>query len=273
MELKIEDAIKRFVDNGIYCIELSDEHGFELLSRNDDVLETAKNFANFLKEYNFEISQGHLYLKVKICSDDKAIEALYKWIDLYEAIGIKNMVLHCDNMIDTDLNKAQKTEKNIENLSILADYVKGKNITICLENLRPHSPQQGELVDRNADDLLYIIDRIGSDKFGICLDTGHSLVFGDDLGEMVRISAPWLKVLHVHDNDGHSDQHLLPWLGAADWDGFARALAEIGYDGSISFETDGPISKNMPESVRKAATALTAEAARSIAASVDSHRS
>ena len=98
MELKIEDAIKRFVDNGIYCIELSDEHGFELLSRNDDVLETAKNFANFLKEYNFEISQGHLWLKIKICADDTALEKLFRWIDMYEEIGIKNMVLHCDNL-------------------------------------------------------------------------------------------------------------------------------------------------------------------------------
>ena len=66
VELKIEDAVKRFIENGIYCSELSDEHGFELLNRSENVVKTGKQFAKFLSENNFEISQGHLYLKVKM---------------------------------------------------------------------------------------------------------------------------------------------------------------------------------------------------------------
>lgn len=140
-------------------------------------------------------------------------------------------------------------------------------VIVCLENM----PMTAHRISPMKN-IAEAVAKIGSPSIGICLDTGHSNVFGDDLGETVRISAPWLKVLHVHDNDGRSDQHLLPWLGTADWDAFARALAEVGYDGSISFETGGPVSQSMPESVRKAAEALTAEAARSIAAAVDSYR-
>ena len=57
MELGPEGAVKRFIENGIYCSELSDEHGFELLSRNDDVIKTAKQFSEFLKENNFLLTQ------------------------------------------------------------------------------------------------------------------------------------------------------------------------------------------------------------------------
>ena len=112
LELKIEDAIQRFLDNGISCCELSDEHGLELLSRSADVHETGRKLADFLKEKNFEISQGHLWLKLKLCAEG-ALEKLYPWIDLYEAIGIKNMVLHCDDLWETYLSRKEKQEKNI----------------------------------------------------------------------------------------------------------------------------------------------------------------
>ncbi len=251
MELKIEDAIKRFVDNGIYCTELSDEHGFELLSRNDDVLETAKNFANFLKEYNFEISQGHLWLKIKICADDTALEELFRWIDMYEEIGIKNMVLHCDNLSETNLSREEKIEKNIEKLQILAEYIKNKEITVCLENLRPRSPEETELVDRSADDLLYIIERIGSSKFGICLDTGHLNLTDKNQCEFILKAGDKLKALHITDNDGNTDQHLMPFnRGTVDFPEIIKALKEIKYNGIFNLEIPG--ERSIPLELRDA---------------------
>ncbi|MBE6643246.1 MAG: sugar phosphate isomerase/epimerase [Ruminococcaceae bacterium] len=240
VELTPEDAVKRFINNGIYCSELSDEHGLMLLNRGEDAVETGKTFSAFLKENNFEMPQGHLYLRVKICSDEKAIEALYRWIDLYEAIGIKNMVLHCDNMIDTDLDKEQRTMKNIEALRVLAEYIKDKDITVCLENLRPHTPTQSEIVDRNADDLLYIIDRIGSDRFGICLDTGHLNLTDKNQREFIFKAGKKLKALHIANNEGETDQHMMPFSrGNVDFIDVMKALKEIGYKGLFNLEIPG----------------------------------
>ncbi|MBQ6701697.1 MAG: sugar phosphate isomerase/epimerase [Clostridia bacterium] len=240
VELTPEDAVKRFIENGIYCSELSDEHGLMLLNRGEDAVETGKTFSAFLKENNFEMPQGHLYLRVKICSDEKAIEALYRWIDLYEAIGIKNMVLHCDNMIDSTLDKTRKTERNIEALRVLAEYIKDKDITVCLENLRPHTPTQSEIVDRNADDLLYIIDRIGSDRFGICLDTGHLNLTDKNQREFIFKAGKKLKALHIANNEGETDQHMMPFSrGNVDFIDVMKALKEIGYNGLFNLEIPG----------------------------------
>ena len=169
VDLPIEEAVEELIRNGIFASELSDEHGLELLERDSDVVGTGKAFGKFLSDRNFEMSQGHLWLKVKLCEDEQAVARLYRWIDLYEAIGIRNMVLHCDNLVGSGLSKEERTARNVEKLKVLAEYVKDKRITICLENLRPHFP--GELgVDFSAEDLLGILDRIGSDRFGICLD-------------------------------------------------------------------------------------------------------
>ena len=240
IDLTIEDAVRQFIKNGIYCSELSDEHGFELLSRSDNILKTAEDFANFLKENKFEIPQGHLWLEIKLCSDESALEKLYKWIDLYEAIGIKNMVLHCDNLKKTELTKDEKIEKNVEKLRLLAEYIKDKDITICLENLRSSNKNDEMLVDRNANDLLYMIERIGSDRFGICLDTGHLNLTDKNQREFILTAGSKLKALHIADNEGFEDQHLMPFTcGTIDFTEVVKALREVKYKGLFNLEIPG----------------------------------
>ena len=242
-ELSIEEAVQRFVDNGIYSSELSDEHGFELLERSDDVLETARKFAAFLKERNFDMSQGHLWLKIKICSDETAIEKLFKWVDMYEAIGVKNMVLHCDRMLDFDVEYEKKLDMNVEKLRVLADYIKDKDITICLENLR--------FSICGADDLLEIIDRVGSDKFGICLDTGHLNITLKNQREFILKAGDRLKAIHIADNEGETDQHMMPFAkGNVDFVEVIKALKEVGYDGMFNLEIPG--ERKIPLQLRDA---------------------
>ena len=77
--------------------------------------------------------------------------------------------------------------------------------------------------------------------FKICLDTGHCAVFGESPADAVRlIGKEYLRVLHVHDNDGKNDRHWLPYNGVIDWADFSLALAEIGYEGTLSLETRAP---------------------------------
>ena len=241
-ELPPEDAVLEFLKNGIRACELSDEHGKILLDRSDDVVSTGRAFARFLREQNFSVPQGHLYLYVKICSDPTAIDALYRWIDLYEAIGIRNMVLHCDNLVGSTFSRQEKVEKNIEKLRILAEYIKDKDVTICLENLRTHTSAENknDLVDRNADDLLYMIERVGSNKLGICLDTGHLNLTDKNQREFILKAGSKLKALHIADNEGERDQHLMPFsCGKVDFCEVVRALREVGYDGLFNLEISG----------------------------------
>lgn len=233
IELSPEEAVERFCANGIYCSELSDEHGLALLERDENIIKTAKEFAGFLKDHNFEMPQGHLWLRAKICSDDTAVDTLRKWIDLYEAIGIKNMVLHCDALYDTDLSKEEVILKNVDKLKILAKYIENKDITVCLENLTR--------INRNADDILDIIDRVNSPKLGVCLDTGHlNLTEFKDQSEFILKANDKLKALHIANNDGTSDQHTMPFArGSIDFEKIVKALKTIGYDGAFNLEIPG----------------------------------
>jgi sugar phosphate isomerase/epimerase len=246
-ELTPEDAVLEFLKNGIRACELSDEHGRVLLERDDDVVTTGRTFARFLKENAFSIPQGHLNLYIRICTDPNALKELLRWIDLYEAIGIRNMVLHCDNLVGSTFSRQEKVEKNIEQLRILAEYIKDKDVTVCLENLRPHTPDEQELVDRNADDLLYIIDRVGSDRFGICLDTGHLNLTDKNQREFILKAGSKLKALHIADNEGEWDQHLMPFT-CGRWT-FARWCARCArWDTTDCSIWRSPVSAIFPKS-------------------------
>jgi sugar phosphate isomerase/epimerase len=70
---------------------------------------------------------------------------------------------------------------------------------------------------------------------GICLDTGHAFMMGD-LVDAIEIVSGELTTIHVHDNGGKHDEHLLPFEGRIDWPTALMSLEKVGYEGLIMFE-------------------------------------
>ena len=136
--LSPEEAVERLLENGITCTELSDEHGAQIFSRSENPCEAGARFAEFIAARGFEIPQGHLPLSARICSDDTCIARVLAWVDMYRAIGIKHMVLHCDNLTETLLTREEKIEKNkaltIEEGSIVYHEKYGRGVVEQLIN-------------------------------------------------------------------------------------------------------------------------------------------
>jgi sugar phosphate isomerase/epimerase len=71
---------------------------------------------------------------------------------------------------------------------------------IALENLR-----KPEYLD-------FLFDNIKSDKLKFCYDSGHNNCFTPEIDCLGKYGDK-LIALHLHDNDGTCDQHLLPFNG------------------------------------------------------------
>ncbi len=233
MDLSPEDAILELEKNGYTYCELSDEHAAVLLSRGD-AKATGAEFKAFCDAHNVNVLQGHLFLTLRLCDETKpVVETLKNWLDLFCAIGIKSAVLHCDSMRGSGLSANEKREKNAAVLHQLTDYLKGRDLVICLENLTE--------ICKNADELLWYIDSIGSDNLGICLDTGHlNLTEFRDQAAFIKKAGKHLKALHIADNEGERDQHMIPFgRGNVDIEAVVSALKEIGYDRLFNYEVPG----------------------------------
>ena len=70
---------------------------------------------------------------------------------------------------------------------------------------------------------------------GICLDFGHAFLEGS-VPDAIETVAEHLIATHVHDNHGRSDEHLVPYSGAIDWEASLISMQKIGYTGTYVME-------------------------------------
>lgn len=240
-----EEMVLAFLQDGIHHSEFSSEHAEMLFKRGDDAFVIGKEFKKFLNENDFHMDQGHIDYTSPICENENAYEIFCRWVDLFVGMGIKNAVLHCDSMRNTDIPHEAKVQRNIQTLRKFAAYIQGKNICICLENLTP--------MPQTADELNYIIDEIGSPDFGICLDTGHLNLCNDkSQRDFILKAGKRLRALHIADNEGMRDQHMMPFgFGTVNFREVGLALKEIGYEGYFNYEIGGEAgARNVPLCLR-----------------------
>ena len=108
---------------------------------------------------------------------------------------------------------------------------------ICLEN--DFSCRPGEtLYCSHIPDLVELTDSFGApEHLAICYDFGHANLAnpGHTREDLLAIGQR-LKAVHVNDNRGTADEHLMPFHGTVDWKAAMAALAEIGYTGDLTYE-------------------------------------
>lgn len=234
-DLSPEDALREFKAHGYNFCELSFEHSQVIMERGD-VKEKGAEFKKIASELEMEILQGHLSYEAKLCMPEGK-EFLKKQIDLFKAIGVKNAVLHCDSLSwkeDSSLSIEQKIEENCKALAELLDYIKDTDMVICLENLI-----STDFVN-SIDGLMYFIERFSSKNLGICLDTGHLNLRDKKQAEFIRKAGKHIKALHLADNEGQRDQHLMPYgCGNVDFVTVIREMKALGYEGLYNLEIPG----------------------------------
>lgn len=253
VDLSPEDMILELARNGIHYTELADEHATVLLKRGDPK-KVGKEFGEFARAHGVEVLQGHLWLASHICTDtENKIKILKDWLDLFYAIGIKAAVIHCDGLRnESDIGDDERIRRNAETLKRLCELIDGKDIKLSIESLKSPFP-----LVRNAEEIIRMIELTGSDRLGICLDTGHlNLCDDNDQEKFILTAGKYLNALHVNDNDRSADQHLFPFAppfgkNGVNWVSVMRALKQVGYDGLFNYETPGE-SYGYPLEVRNA---------------------
>lgn len=118
-----------------------------------------------------------------------------------------------------------------ERFGQLASHAAARGVTVHLE---PHVSAAA----CRAEHALWLLDQVGSEAFRISVDISHFEVQGIDYHEVVTALAPVAGAVEVKDERGvyPNFDFLIPGEGEMDYPGFLRALADAGYDGSVSVE-------------------------------------
>ena len=163
-----------------------------------------------------------------------------------QILGIRYMVVHPvfrseDGQIIDDPEVYLSV--NRKHYARLAEEASGYGVTILAENLLWGASippaYQSELVTR-----------VNSPYFGWCFDTGHLNRCGLHADALMGLAHPPLS-LHVQDNHGNHDEHLLPGDGTIDWKAYLDMLRAVGYTGELVLEAHHQ-SIDAPDSQRDA---------------------
>jgi len=246
VDMSPEEATRTLAAKAWRLLELSSEHARQLLERGDP-LATGQRFREFAQGEGARLPQGHLWLHVDVAGDDQAdvIDRLRGWLDLFVGIGIEAAVIHPGAK---ELKKAgappeRVLERRVRGFRALIDHIADAPMSLCLEN----TPSTNTLVEIRA-----IIDAVASPRMALCLDTGHLNMADGDQGKFIRGAGQLLRALHIADNEGQTDQHIMPYgKGTVPWPAVVSALKEIDYNGLFNLEIGGERRCPLPIALAK----------------------
>ncbi|MBR1583576.1 MAG: sugar phosphate isomerase/epimerase [Spirochaetales bacterium] len=206
-----------------------------------------KEIRSYADSLGVDWYQGHAFIYPKDGNfdqhNDTYEERIRRSIVGCGIMGVKVLVLHPRNFfIDDDINKPYDfIRSKRENLRYIAGYLKEvekiPGLKLAIENLfLPATPQKANRYCSCADELIDLVDTIGSDRVGICWDFGHANISGQNQCESLEKIGERLIATHVHDNAGTIDEHLAPFFGRMDWPPIIAKLKEIDYKGYFTLE-------------------------------------
>lgn len=212
----------------------------------DSVREAASIFAEhglFIGQTHLPYHPGHYpplgdgsfdaFAKVYVPKQERMLE-------LTAQVGAPTAVIH----LFFDKSFTETYDFNRRYIDVLRPLTEKTGVKIAVENIFGWNRGEGIIPCgvSTAEEICSFAD-YGGEMFGVCVDTGHAMLLGEDPVGMIRSSGMRLIALHINSNPGsrnRDDLHMLPgtmcWSEHTNWEKVSAALAEVGYSGTYNME-------------------------------------
>ncbi len=190
------------------------------------------------KEKNIALPLAHLSFYMPNPKDAELMakfqKELMSGVDAAALMGIERAVTHPIALYSKECSYGDWVRANMAFLSPVVEYARGKGVRILIENMpSAKEAEDNHLYGSCALNISSLAEKLSC---GICWDTGHSNISGQRQSEQLAQLSGKLEVLHIHDNDGFSDSHKLPFDGNIDWEDLAFGLRCCSFSGILDVE-------------------------------------
>jgi fructoselysine 3-epimerase len=171
-----------------------------------------------------------------LCSENEhvrkeSIEYIKSAMDNAVKVGSPTVSL-CPGMTLFDEDLRIGWNQLVKSFEELAEYAKEKRLILLIEPA--HQFETNHIL--TVEDGLRMIDTLGSNQFGILLDVGHAHLNGENFDDIFRQCQGIPLHIHIDDNHGDVDSHLIPGKGTIDFNKFFEVASKYKYDGFLSTE-------------------------------------
>lgn len=155
---------------------------------------------------------------------------------IYNAFLVGSPTVHlCGGMLPFDLDVKRGWNQLVKSYKELDEYVTDFDLKLLIE---PAHRFESNLIV-TVEDGLRMIDELKTENFGILIDTGHVHLNHEDYSQIIPQCHGIPLHVHIDDNCGDADSHLIPGKGNIDFNQFFQVLNENQYKGYVSAELGG----------------------------------
>lgn len=188
-----------------------------------------------LKDLSVEYTIHPPAWDINLTSENKAIrEASYseymKAIQFASMIGASHVVIHPGFCFSPVFDKKLAQQRATDYIKRLCEIAKPLNVKLAIENVGYNGSSiftQNEFIS-----FLENMDEIA----GYLIDIGHAHLNEWDIPQVLKDLKNRILALHIHDNDGTSDDHLPIGEGTIQWKEIFEAINELSTDCQLILE-------------------------------------
>ena len=221
-----EEYCCAFEYNEFYMPETMDDPG-----KQEEII---AGYGKYKKDFSVDTMHG-AFLDVTIHSDDPLIRdasmlRIRQSMETAKRMGLRGAVFHTGRLAGF----------RVEN------YLKNwcdRNVAFFTEIARQYPEQQifmENMFDEAPDIMAGMAEKMRDvGNFGVCLDYAHAMLSGRSGQEWIETLAPYIRHIHVNDNDLKNDLHLAVGAGRLDWQEFDRLIRQYQIKASVLVEVSG----------------------------------
>jgi sugar phosphate isomerase/epimerase len=193
--------------------------------------EEIRQIGAWLKEYGLRLlnlhgSQGREKYWVSSVEAQRlaGIELVRNRLQMTARLGGEVVILHIPTFVPPEIRPEWLAHIR-RSLDDIQPFARSHAVRVALENM-------------DGDDFEMLETLLGeydAGFLGLCYDSGHANLGGLGMKGLERLKERLIAV-HLHDNDGLTDQHKLPFTGSIDWTALAHLLAASSYRQCLNLE-------------------------------------
>lgn len=230
----IDEYTRLAKDEGIH-FEYNDFHVPKELD-NKALIEERINVYQNAKDIPSGCTLHGSFMDVTIFSTDDVIREHSEYriresLEIAKKLSAKAIIIHTNfvpNYEDNIYENGWITMNASFIKEVLREY---PDISIYMENMFDMSPYRLGVLAKELKE---------EERFGICLDYAHASVFGKvDMEEWFATLSPYIKHMHINDNDLTHDSHQALGTGSIDYKRFFELYEKYTKDATVLIEVRG----------------------------------
>jgi len=197
--------------------------------------EDVSRLAGLIEERGMKVFTHGPFFGLDVASLDRKISdysfhSIIRGLEVSRSLGAEVMVIHTGYLPQYSRGGRRHWFRNFRRkMTQIAEEAGRIGIKLALENTWDDRPEV----------ILHMLEMLPDNSAWVCLDTGHMNAFSRyPVRRWWSVLGKSVIALHLHDNDGLSDDHLVPGCGTFDFQALVDEVVGSGSVPLLDFEVD-----------------------------------